>query len=456
MAETDEIARMLGEAERATAAGNHKAAERALRQALRAQESQFGLVHPDVAGTLNSLGTVCQALGRPQEAEFLYRRALGVARKTLTSEHPHIATSLRHLSELYEGQGRPDKLSKVMEEALPRSGLPVDAPTEKLDKDQADKDQVDVDKLDLEVGNSVVEPRPSLPPILVEPAPDDQPGTVTDADDGIGLEVTLEAPVNTPDPESPSAPEAPVTSTREDDRRFPPQLYGRLMRPSTLAAVAIILLALLWLFSGRNGSPGAVAPGGPLAETPAASASSEPWLASQPDEAPTGEPEAAALASSTPPVPQPDTEPLVDPAEPGAAAPTVTRSAALVEGSSDSARPLEDISWSVVEAEVCARFVNRGADGNVLVQWRCEPVGDIADPGELFFYTRIRSRTRTTVEHRWLRDGVLDREVALNVGANDGPGYRTFSSRTVFPGTWRVELRSREQELLHAGEFEVR
>ena len=105
MAELENVARIIGEAEQAASLGDHAAAERALRRARRLQEAHLGLVHPDVANTLNNLGVVCDILGRPDEAEFLYRRALGIARKTLADDHPYIATSLQNLSNLYRAQG---------------------------------------------------------------------------------------------------------------------------------------------------------------------------------------------------------------------------------------------------------------------------------------------------------------------------------------------------------------
>ena len=124
MAELSEIERIVGEAERATSAGDHAAAERALRRVLRLQEAGLGLSHPDVANTLNELAVVCDRLGRPDEAEFLYRRALGIARRTLEPDHPYIVTSLEHLSNLYRAQGKPEKLEKIREGRSPGSGLP--------------------------------------------------------------------------------------------------------------------------------------------------------------------------------------------------------------------------------------------------------------------------------------------------------------------------------------------
>ena len=124
MAELSEIERIVGEAERATSAGDHAAAERALRRVLRLQEAGLGLSYPDVANTLNELAVVCDRLGRPDEAEFLYRRALGIARRTLEPDHPYIVTSLELLSNLYRAQGKPEKLEKIREGRSPGSGLP--------------------------------------------------------------------------------------------------------------------------------------------------------------------------------------------------------------------------------------------------------------------------------------------------------------------------------------------
>ena len=114
MADRDEAARLIGEAQEATSSGDHRAAEHALRLALRLQEEQFGLIHPEVVGTLDSLGVVCGLLGRPDEAEYLHRRALGIAKKTLGADHPAVATSLRNLANLYAAQGKPGRLQVVV------------------------------------------------------------------------------------------------------------------------------------------------------------------------------------------------------------------------------------------------------------------------------------------------------------------------------------------------------
>ena len=50
----------------------------------------------------------------------------------------------------------------------------------------------------------------------------------------------------------------------------------------------------------------------------------------------------------------------------------------------------------------------------------------------------------------------LEQQIDLDIGANNGAGYRTYSSHTVSSqqtGTWRVELWSGDQTLLYAEEF---
>ena len=204
MAELDEVARIISEAEQATSAGDHEAAEQGLRRALKLQEADLGLVHPDVANTLNDLGVVCDMLGRPNEAEFLYRRALGIARRTLGADHPYIATSLQNLSNLYRAQGKPEKLAEVADGRPQRSGLPG------------------VDSSD-EAGWEADAPGEMLgPETLVVPAP------------VIGAQPGAHA-----------------------QSWFSP-LYERLAHPPVLlAGMGVVLLSILWLLFGGSAGPDA-------------------------------------------------------------------------------------------------------------------------------------------------------------------------------------------------------
>ncbi len=98
--------------------------------------------------------------------------------------------------------------------------------------------------------------------------------------------------------------------------------------------------------------------------------------------------------------------------------------------SSASGQPTVDV------ATLCSDFSTR--------DWRCNPASRPIDSGQLFFYTRIKSSTPMTVEHRWYRGDALHRVVPLRIQANERTGFRTYSRTPVKQGNWRVELRTRD------------
>ncbi len=364
MAELDEVARMIGEAEQATSAGDHQAAERALRRALMLQEAHYGLVHAEVASTLDHLGVVCGVLGRPDEAEYLHRRALGIAKRTVGADHPYAASSLRNLSNLYAAQGKPDKLASVVGGRSRKRALP----------------DIDVDQ--------------------------ENPLEVADAD----------APVQPPLLEPP---EPAAAVLRDTASGAPPSLARMSGRAAALVfGGSVALLTTLWFLIGGSGGDGA---------------ERDP------------SPGVAAAAAAVP---------AVDSANGASDLPEVDLSTPVSAGPADQTQELPralQISAIVAHAEVCSDLVTRDGAGARLPAWRCDRVVDGVSPGRLFFYTRIRSRTRTTIEHRWYRAGALDQVVALDIAANDGPGYRTYSTRSVTTqdgGEWRVEARSTDGERL--------
>jgi hypothetical protein len=113
---------------------------------------------------------------------------------------------------------------------------------------------------------------------------------------------------------------------------------------------------------------------------------------------------------------------------------------------------------SVAAAQLCSDLSTAGAV-NPSIDWRCVPADSPVDPGSLFFYTRLKSPTGTTVQHRWYRDDRLHRVVELPIRVNTAVGYRTYSRSTVDnqgTGDWRVELRTRDGVLLHEERFVVR
>jgi hypothetical protein len=91
--------------------------------------------------------------------------------------------------------------------------------------------------------------------------------------------------------------------------------------------------------------------------------------------------------------------------------------------------------------------------------WQCVSPSLPVGPGPLIFYTRLKSPTDTTVEHRWYRGDRLHQVVELPIRANTFSGFRTYSRTTVSDqdaGDWRVELRTRDGVLLHEERFIVR
>jgi len=95
----------------------------------------------------------------------------------------------------------------------------------------------------------------------------------------------------------------------------------------------------------------------------------------------------------------------------------------------------------------------------VLINWRCEAADGQVPPGQMFFYTKVKSATATTIEHRWYQGDRLVRAAQLRIEANPGAGYRTYSRTTISSeraGDWRVELRSADGTMLHEERFTVR
>jgi hypothetical protein len=106
----------------------------------------------------------------------------------------------------------------------------------------------------------------------------------------------------------------------------------------------------------------------------------------------------------------------------------------------------------VVSAQLCRDLSTGGP-------WRCVPPGVPADPGPFFFYTRLKSPTAVSVQHRWYRGDRLHQVVELSILPNTSEGYRTYSRNTIDAGRtgdWRVELRTKDGVLLHEERFVVR
>ena len=68
MSDPEDVPAVIAAAEHAAATGDFAAAESLLRVALREQEAQLGVAHPDVASTLNNLAVVCEMASKFDEA----------------------------------------------------------------------------------------------------------------------------------------------------------------------------------------------------------------------------------------------------------------------------------------------------------------------------------------------------------------------------------------------------
>ena len=270
--------------------------------------------------------------------------------------------------------------------------------------------------------------------------------------------VVLDLPASPPA----GAPDRDVRATASPDRRPEPPAHEASrpvvsrVRYRSLAIGAVIAGSLLVAFMvtaiwfrpnhevetspGRRAAP----PPGNLAT--AASQPSQPIPTEAPREAATtrsdlvGEEPVARNAATTPAGQQVSEPPSVPPAA------TEHRSTPA----SEHEPPI------VAGAQLCRDLSTAGRPGES-GDWQCVPPSLPAGPGALYFYTRIKSRTDTTVQHRWYRGDRLRQEVKLRIRANTTSGYRTYSRTTVnAPGDWRVELRTGAGALLHEERFVVR
>lgn len=87
-----------------------------------------------------------------------------------------------------------------------------------------------------------------------------------------------------------------------------------------------------------------------------------------------------------------------------------------------------------------------------------EPVGAAGpfrvEDGRAYAFARIRnSGAPTTVKFVWHYDGKPHAEIAMNIGQS--PGWRTWSSARLRPGSWRVELVDSSGAVLKEAAFNV-
>ena len=225
------------------------------------------------------------------------------------------------------------------------------------------------------------------------------------------------------------------------------QVRKRSMTRGAIAAVVmaglLLTIAATWFASSDR------------AEPPVARATAKPPdpLTSTPESASVQTPPSAAPREAI----APESGSAVG-AEPQKAPPT-TSTTGLTGGDENRAEdqagaPSRAQRPVVAVAELCRTLSTRGPGG-----WRCVPPEHLLSPGPLFFYTRLKTPTGVTVQHRWYRGDRVHRVVDLRIGANAIEGYRTYSRNTVDArgrGDWKVELTTRDGAVLHEERFVVR
>ncbi len=351
-------------------------------------------------------------------AERLLREAADLQEASLGPLHPELANTLNNLGVVYEVTEKPEEAERCFRRAseIAAAVLPPEHPFVATSRQNLE------DFLKTKVKPAAAPMPPLTPPPVSPPAP---PPVVVEAAETRETEPVKAAPqLSTSDRTESVAPQKPAQSTTG---ATPSVEHGTMPRPVAIGALlfgglVVALVAGRLLFGGSDGNE------------PASSARPAAPVESQ---APAAEPK--------PVVPAP-VEPRADAAAKKVSPKETTAGPAAANRTkpSDEKPPL-----ILVGAQMCRDLVTSG-------NWRCDPPGNPVASGRLLFYTRVKSQTNTTIQHRWYQGDRLRKSANLEIAANPGAGYRTFSRNTVAPGEWRVELRTRDGALLHEERFSVR
>jgi len=397
MPETREPQSVIDAAEQAASAGDYAAAEQLLREAALLQEASLGPLHPDLANTLNNLGVVCEITEKPDDAEDCFRRACAIASSVLEPDHPFVATSRKNLEDFCAARGKAVDSPEPVLVSAPAVIPSVDPSTPALADDR-------------EPPAMQSDERPADPPSYEESRP---------------------VPSRKPHEEPPAV---------ESRRSSRPLAIGAVLVGGLLLTIA----TATWLRSNHNVESPPDRPGvSPASPAPTAVSPPPATVPDVPKETGTDR----GTAPSAAPKPGVKTSPPST-GQPASESSSLPAAAAKKPITATSQKPP-----LVATAQLCKDFSTGGSD------WHCvvptSPVGQ----GRLVFYTRLKSPTATTIQHRWYRDDRLRQAVELPIRANSTDGYRTYSRQTVDnrgAGNWRVELRTKDGVLLHEERFVVR
>jgi hypothetical protein len=396
MPDSREPQSLIDEAEQAAKTGDYARAERLLREAADLQEYGPPAQRAELANTLNNLGVVCELTDNPVEAERCFRRAYQIAVEVLEPNHPFVTTARKNLEDFCAANGK-----EPFPEGEPR-------------------------------------PRPAVPS---SPSPGADAVTAPPLTDLL-RDLNLGPPPEPPPPPQPArapAPQAPPVAARQTPAAQPTLPWSTSSRAMAIGLVALAVLLALFLARSLFFRE-------PATREVAATTTSQPS-------------DAAPATTPTPsPAPAPARSDPAPPAKPAEAISPSPRPDPKAGGKSKSApaenpRPATTAGKggiALATGELCSNLRTGGGE------WRCEAAGTSVRAGQLYFYTRVKSATNAVVEHRWYRGDELRKSVDLTIAANPSAGYRTYSRNTVSAGDWRVELRTKNGDVLHEERIQVR
>jgi hypothetical protein len=404
MPDTVDVDTLTTAATEAASQGDAVAAAALLRLVLDLQVTSLGADHRDLAPTLNNLAMMLERQGDAAEAERCYRRAFEVARRGAPPDDPLVQVSHANLVAFLQASGIADPLVEVP--AAEAAGLSA--------------------------GRS---PAPASP---AAPTPNQ-------------TAVTAAAPPPRREPPRQRTPAPGPTPTARSASTTTPSAATAAPRHGWLLWLLVAAGALAgavagWIILSPQRSDTAQRTAPVTQASPAAPPESAPETPGRPDGAPAG-------AASPTEVKPTDTPPAAGPGVPPGATPSATsRSGADISAPDADARRGGGTALSA-EGLLCAALARSGG------AWRCDPAGDPTSADAVYYYTRVRSPGDVVVGHRWTYQGQVVRTVNLQVRANPGEGFRTFSRQSLSgrrDGSWEVALIAPDGAVIDSQRFTVR
>jgi cytoskeletal protein RodZ len=209
-------------------------------------------------------------------------------------------------------------------------------------------------------------------------------------------------------------------------------------RIALIGLIGVVLIAIAaWSYLRFFGEE----PVEPTVAAPPVQEEVQPAVAEPPEEIAPAEPEPVVVEEPAAAAPA-EPEPVVV-EEPPAAAPVEEEPAPVVEEPVIEVAVVSDLTIS--EFGVGTGVANRQLVGE----------SDSFREGEtVWFWNRvIGGSAGDTVEHVWIREGVRQGSIALNIGGSHWRTQSRWSMRQGAAGTWTVEARDSEGRLLATSEF---